>query len=135
MLTARGTSPVASGVHAAELLRRPQVTMADLAPFDPARPALPRAVATQAEVEIKYAGYIAKQLEHAARLERMRQKSLVGVDFAAVRGLRTEAREKLLAVQPQTVAQAMNISGVSPADVSVLLLEISRQRREQEETT
>lgn len=128
-LAAAGTAPPASGIRMAELLRRPQVTYGTLAPFDPARPHLPRSVADQVETEIKYAGYIQKQREQAERMQRYRRMSLAGVDFSAVRGLRIEAREKLLRVMPENIGQAMSIPGVSPADVSLLLLELSRRRR------
>ena len=129
MLESLGTAPLTNGCRLAALLSRPQVTYASLAPFDPERPALPASVADQVEIEIKYSGYIEKQRTQAERLAKTRGLSLAGVDFQTVRGLRTEAREKLLRVQPETLGQAMNISGVSPADISVLMLEISRARR------
>jgi tRNA uridine 5-carboxymethylaminomethyl modification enzyme len=114
MLEQAGTAPLSSGVRLAELLRRPQVTYALLAPFDARRPALLPAVADQIEIEIKYAGYIAKQREQAEKMRRHRQTSLAGLDFSAVKGLRTEAREKLQKARPQNLGQAMNLSGVSP---------------------
>jgi tRNA uridine 5-carboxymethylaminomethyl modification enzyme len=126
-----GTAPITSGARLSELLRRPQVSYAMLAPFDAHRPNLPRAITDQVETEIKYAGYIQKQQEQAGRMRRYRNMSLAGVDFSAVSGLRTEAREKLLRVLPDNIGQAMNIPGVSPADVSVLLLELSRRGREE----
>jgi len=129
LLTSRGTAPLAGGVRLAALLARPQIGYADLAPFDPGRPALPARVQDRVEIEIKYAGYIEKQRAQAERLQKTRGRSLAGVDFAAVQGLRTEAREKLLRVQPETIGQAMQISGVSPADISVLLLELAKKKR------
>ena len=102
-------------------------------PFDPDRPALPRAVADQVEIEIKYAGYIDKQRNQAEVMRRHRSIDLRGVDFSTVRGLRIEAREKLVRIAPENLGQAMNIPGVSPADISVLMLELSRRRREREE--
>jgi len=132
LLAGRGTAPLAGGIRLAALLTRPQIGYADLAPFDPGRPALPAGVADQVEIEIKYAGYIEKQRAQALRLQKTRGRSLAGVDFASVRGLRTEAREKLLRIRPETIGQAMQISGVSPADVSVLLLELAKRRRTEE---
>ncbi len=129
LLTEKGTAPVAGGVRLAELLRRPQIGYADLAPFDPARPPLPDAVADQLEVEIKYEGYLKKQAAKAKELLRTRSVRLEGIDFAAVPGLRLEAREKLLMVQPRTLGQAGEISGVNPADLSVLLLYVEKERR------
>lgn len=131
LLEAQGTAPVASGVKIADLLRRPQITYSMLAPFDEKRPQLPRAVADQVETEIKYAGYIQKQRAQAAEMQRLRDIDLSGIDFLDVKGLRIEAREKLKRVAPQSLGAAMNISGVSPADISVLMLELSRRRREE----
>ncbi len=133
LLEQKGTSPISGGIKLADLIRRPQIGYDDLAPFDKSRPALPRAVTAQAETEIKYAGYIEKQKAQAAEMQRLREISLEGMDFSAVKGLRTEAVEKLIRVAPKSLGQAMNISGVSPADISVLMLEISRRRRESEE--
>ena len=130
LLEAQGTAPVSSGVKMADLLRRPQITYAMLLPFDTGRPTLPRAVADQVEIEIKYAGYIQKQRAQAAEMQRLRGISLEGVDFSGIKGLRIEAREKLKKIAPRSLGAAMNISGVSPADISVLMLELARRRRE-----
>ncbi len=129
LLEARGTAPIQTGVRLCELLRRPQLDYPSLAPFDAARPALPRAVADAVETEIKYAGYIEKQKAQAAEMHRLRSMSLLGLDFSAVPGLRIEAREKLARVQPESLGAAANLSGVSPADLSVLMLALSRHRR------
>ena len=134
MLVENGTTPITTGVKAADLIRRPQISYIDLAPFDSERPSLPRSVADQAEIEIKYAGYIDKQKAQAAEMQRLRKIDLTNIDFSAIKGLRIEAREKLIKVSPKNLGQAMNISGVSPADISVLMLEISRRKREREET-
>ena len=130
LLEAQGTAPILSGVKMADLLRRPQITYAMLAPFDQKRPQLPRAVADQVEIEIKYAGYIQKQKAQAAEMQRLRGISLSNIDFSKISGLRIEAREKLKKVAPQSLGAAMHISGVSPADISVLMLELARRRRE-----
>ena len=130
LLEERGTAPLASGIRLAELLRRPQVSYADLAAFDPTRPALPPAVADAVETEIKYAGYIEKQKAQAAEMRRLRGMSLAGLDFSTIPGLRLEAKEKLIKVAPESLGAAANISGVSPADLSVLMLALSRRKRE-----
>ncbi|MBP1578320.1 MAG: tRNA uridine-5-carboxymethylaminomethyl(34) synthesis enzyme MnmG [Oscillospiraceae bacterium] len=133
LLEQKGTSPIAGGAKIADLIRRPQIGYNDLAPFDKNRPALPRAVTAQVETEIKYAGYIEKQRAQANEMQRLRKISLEGMDFSQIKGLRIEALEKLIKVAPKNLGQAMNISGVSPADISVLMLEIYRRRRESEE--
>ena len=123
MLTARGTAPVTNGAPLAELLRRPQLDYAALAPFDPERPDLPRAVWESAEIRIKYDGYIRRQLRQVEEFSRLEGKRLPrDLDYAAVPGLRLEAREKLAAVQPENFGQASRISGVSPADVAALMV-------------
>lgn len=130
LLEGLGTAPPATAVRLADLLRRPQLTCALLAPFDPGRPDLPRAVRERAEIEIKYEGYIQKQKSQAERMLRLRDLPLTGLDFAAVHGLRLEAREKLLRAAPASIGQAMGIPGVSPADVSLLMLALSKKKRE-----
>ncbi|MPM83149.1 tRNA uridine 5-carboxymethylaminomethyl modification enzyme MnmG [bioreactor metagenome] len=132
LLEQQETAPVTSGIKMADLLRRPQITYAMLEPFDEKRPQLSRSVADQVEIEIKYAGYIQKQRAQAAEMQRLRGINLGGIDFSLIKGLRIEAREKLKKVLPQSLGAAMNISGVSPADISVLMLELSRRRREGE---
>ncbi len=133
LLKLQGTAPVISGIKMADLLRRPQITYAMLEPFDEKRPQLPRAVADQVEIEIKYEGYIQKQRAQATEMQRLRGIDLGNIDYSEIKGLRIEAREKLKKVSPKSLGAAMNISGVSPADISVLMLELSRRRREKEE--
>ena len=123
LLTERGTAPVTGGASLADLIRRPQLGYADLAPFDPARPALRRAVWQQAEIRLKYEGYIKRQLKQAEEFTRLEDRSLpADIDYNAVTGLRLEAREKLKKIRPQNFGQASRISGVSPADISVLMI-------------
>ena len=123
LLTARGTAEVTTGASLAELIRRPQVSYLDLAPFDPDRPALPRAVQQQAELRLKYDGYIKRQLRDVQELERMEARALPeNIDYDDIPGLRIEAREKLKKIRPVNFGQAGRISGVSPADVSVLMI-------------
>lgn len=123
LLTSWGMDPVVSGVSLADLLRRPGVTYAALAPLDPARPSLPFAVCHTVETDVKYAGYIRRELAEVDRQKKLESKSLPpDLPYSSIRGLRLEAAQKLAAHKPLTVGQASRISGVSPADISVLLL-------------
>ena len=123
MLAARGTAPVSTGASLADLIRRPQVSYADTAPFDPERPELPRAVKAQVEIRLKYEGYIKRQLKQVEEFSRMEERSLpAALDYDAIPGLRLEAREKLKKIRPASFGQASRISGVSPADISVLMI-------------
>ncbi len=129
LLEARGTAPAVSGVSLADLIRRPQLSYADLAPFDPARPALPRAVAESAEINLKYEGYIRRQLRQVEEFSRMEEHALPpDLDYDAVVGLRIEAREKLRKIRPENLGQAGRISGVSPADLAVLMIWLEKNR-------
>ena len=123
LLVSRETAPVAVGVKLWELLRRPQLGYADLAPFDPQRPELPDDVREQVEIQAKYEGYIKKQLAQVEQMRRLETKALPAqFDYRQVRGLRLEAVEKLGKIHPANIGQASRISGVSPADISVLLI-------------
>ena len=129
MLTERGSAPVSTGFSLAELIRRPQIGYDDTAPFDPARPALPRAVRQQAEIRLKYDGYIKRQLRQIEEFSRLEEKKLpADLDYAAITGLRLEAREKLEKIKPENFGQASRISGVSPADISVLMIYMENHR-------
>ena len=128
MLVSRETSPINGGIHLAELLRRPQIDYACLAPFDTARPDLPFEVIEKVEIEIKYEGYIKKQLAQAAELRRLEKRLLPGgIDYAEITGLRLEAAEKLNKVRPVSIGQAVGISGVNPADITVLLIWLDKR--------
>ena len=123
MLESRGTAPAAGGVSLAELIRRPQVSYEDTAPFDPERPALGRAIRQQVEIRLKYEGYIKRQLKQVEEFKRLEERALpADLDYDRVPGLRLEAREKLKKIRPASFGQAGRISGVSPADVSVLMI-------------
>lgn len=123
LLTAHGTSPVVSGVRLEELLRRPQLNYDALTPVDTGRPALDPLVREQVEVELKYEGYIRRQEADIAEMRRLENRLLPpDTDYTALRGLRKEAAEKLSRVRPRSIGQAGRISGVSPADVAVLIL-------------
>ena len=128
LLTEVGTSPITTGVRMVELLRRPQLTYRILAPFDLDRPDLPDSVFENVEIEIKYEGYIKRQKSDIEEMRRLEQKLLPkDVDYTTLVGLRTEAQEKLQSVRPANIGQASRISGVSPADVSVLLIWLSKR--------
>ncbi|MBR6951963.1 MAG: tRNA uridine-5-carboxymethylaminomethyl(34) synthesis enzyme MnmG [Oscillospiraceae bacterium] len=127
LMESRGTTLPGSGVSLADLLRRPQLDYDSLAPFDPDRPPLSKAVREQVEIQVKYAGYIEKQLRQVEEFHRMESRLLPeDLDYAAVPGLRTEACEKLSLIRPASLGQASRISGVSPADVTVLMIWLSR---------
>ena len=122
-LAAIGETALKSGASLADLLRRPPVSYAELAKIDPDRPKLPAAVALTVEVEIKYAGYANRQLSEVERKRKLETKLLPeSLDYRAIRGLRLEAAQKLSDIRPRTVGQASRISGVNPADISVLLI-------------
>ena len=122
-LEAKGMPGVASGVSLADLLRRPDITYEMLSEIDADRPSLPRAVRLTAEVSVKYEGYIKRQLKEVERHERLEARPLpADLDYSAIRGLRIEAAQKLAQIKPLTVGQASRISGVNPADLSVLLI-------------
>ena len=125
------TTAVQTGIRLADLIRRPQLGYREIAPLDIDRPSLSSRVMEQVETEIKYEGYIKKQKIQAEQMQRYRSMQMDHIDVMAVKGLRIEAKEKLLKVSPKTIGQAMNISGVSPADISMLLLELSKKRREE----
>ena len=126
LLTARGTTPVTDGCRLIDLLRRPQVSYADLRPFDPSAPTLPQDVTEQVEITVKYEGYIRRQMREVEDFERLEQRTLpADLDYTAIQGLRLEAREKLNAVKPRNLGQASRISGVSPADIAVLMIHLS----------
>lgn len=128
-LLARGTAPLSSGISLAELIRRPQLGYECLAPFDPDRPELPRPVWYAAEISLKYEGYIKRQLKQVEEFARMEKKLLPDdIDYDAVTGLRLEAREKLKKIRPHSFGQASRISGVSPADISVLMIWMEGRR-------
>ena len=123
LLEARGEPPVKDGARLADLLRRPRLTYAELAPFDPGRPALPREVAQEAEISVKYAGYIGRQLRQVEEMKRLEDRPLpTDLDYLSIHGIRMEARQKLAEIRPQNLGQASRVSGVSPADVSVLMV-------------
>lgn len=124
-----GSTPLKTGMSLAELLRRPEMDYAKLAPLDPDRPELAREITRQVEIQIRYAGYIEKQNAEIKRVRKMEAVRLNGVDYDKVSGLRIEARQKLTAIRPESLAQATRISGVSPADINVLAIHLEIERR------
>ena len=129
MLALRESTPVANSARLADLLRRPQVTYQDIAPFDPDRPELPLAVTEEVEIQIKYAGYLARQEKQVAEFKKEEARLLPpDADYLSITGLRVEAREKLDAIRPMSIGQASRISGVSPADIAVLLIWLEQNK-------
>ncbi len=129
LLIDSGTAPLITGARLAELIRRPQMSYLSLAPFDPDRPTLPRAVWEQAEIELKYEGYIRRQLAQVEQMRRLEKRPLSpDTPYHTIESLRLEAREKLTRIKPLSIGQASRISGVSPADISVLLVWLERNK-------
>ena len=123
MLASRDTAPVENSARLADLLRRPQVRYEDLAPFDKDRPELPLSVTEEVEIQLKYAGYLARQEKQVAEFRKEEARLLPeDIDYNAISGLRLEARQKLSEIRPVSLGQAGRISGVSPADIAVLMI-------------
>ena len=129
MLEKRESAPVTNSARLADLLRRPQVSYTDLTPFDPDRPQLPPAVTEEVEIQVKYAGYLARQ-EKQVEVFRKEEARLLpaDMDYNAIAGLRLEAKEKLIQIRPRSIGQAGRISGVSPADIAVLLIWLEQNK-------
>ena len=129
LLGSRGTAPVANSARLADLVRRPQISYADIAPFDPKRPALPEGVTEEVEIQIKYAGYLARQEKQVEEFKKEESRRLPeNMDYNSIVGLRLEAKEKLSEIRPMSIGQAGRISGVSPADIAVLLIWLEQQK-------
>lgn len=129
MLVSRETSPLNIGVRMVELLKRPQISYSDLTEFDTERPDLPYEVFEQVEISIKYDGYLKRQEAQVAEMRRLEVKKLPeNIDYNDIVGLRLEAIEKLNKVKPENIGQASRISGVSPADISVLLIRLAENK-------
>ena len=127
MLAGKGEPPCPHGARLGDLLRRPRVSYDDLAPFDPARPALSREIARQVEISVKYQGYIERQNRQVEEMKKLEGHPLPpDVDYQSIQGLRLEARQKLDQIRPLNLGQASRISGVSPADVAALMIYLER---------
>lgn len=128
LLVSRETSPIVSGVRLSELIKRPQLGYELLTEFDKDRPDLPYEIFEQVEIDIKYEGYIKRQQAQVDEMHRLEVRTLLqNIDYNAITGLRLEAREKLTKIRPKSVGQASRISGVSPADISVLLIYLEKE--------
>lgn len=127
------SSPLTTGVKLAELLRRTELNYEILAPIDEERPELPEEVTKEVEIQVKYKGYIKLQEQQVEKFKKLEQKILPqNIDYAQIKGLRLEARQKLNKIKPNSVGQASRISGVSPADISVLLIYLEQKRQKTE---
>ena len=127
LLAERGEQPCPHGSRLADLLRRPRVTYGDLAPFDKERPELTEDITEQVEITVKYQGYIDRQLRQVAEMSRLESRPIpADVDYLSIQGLRLEARQKLDQIRPLNLGQASRISGVSPADVTALMIYLER---------
>ena len=130
VLVSRETAPMKTGIRLAELIKRPQLDYECLTPFDKTRPVLPWDVFEQVEIDLKYEGYIKRQQAKVDEMRRLEVKKIpIDIDYDDVYSLRLEAREKLKKVRPESVGQASRISGVSPSDISVLLIHLSKNER------
>lgn len=134
MLVSHGTSEVTTGIRLIELLRRPQISYQDIIIFDTLSLNLPKEVTEQVEIEIKYEGYIKKQLSQVEEMRRLENRKLSDkIEYARIEGLSLEAREKLDRIRPQNIGQASRISGVSPADVSILLIYLQQKGKKSDD--
>lgn len=130
VLVSRETAPMKTGIRLAELIKRPQLDYECLTPFDKTRPDLPKDVFEQVEIDLKYEGYIKRQQAKVDEMRRLEVKKIpADIDYDDVYSLRLEAREKLKKVKPESVGQASRISGVSPSDISVLLIHLSKYEK------
>ena len=125
MIRKAGGSELKDGIHAYDLLKRTEMSYTHINELAPAQEELPRDVVEQVEIHIKYEGYIGKSLQQVERLKKMEDKRIPEhIDYDSIKGIATEARQKLNEVRPLSIAQASRIAGVNPADISVLLIYI-----------
>ena len=128
MLEQRSSTPVANSARLADLLRRPEIRYSDLLPFDPGNPGLPQAVTEEVEIQVKYAGYLLRQERQVQEFKKEESRLLPpDMDYGSIKGLRLEAQQKLDAIRPLSIGQAGRISGVSPADIAVLLIYLEQR--------
>ncbi len=128
MLERRNSTPVANSARLADLLRRPEIRYSDLLPFDPGNPGLPQAVTEEVEIQVKYAGYLLRQERQVEEFKKEESRLLPpDMDYSSIKGLRLEAQQKLGAIRPLSIGQAGRISGVSPADIAVLLIYLEQR--------
>ena len=130
LLEEYGSTLLSGGSSLAELIRRPELNYKMLAEVDPKRPKLPEDVQEQVNIRIKYAGYIDQQLKQVEQFKKLESRLLpMELDYETIQGLRLEARQKLNLVRPENLGQASRITGVSPADISVLLIYMEQMKR------
>jgi tRNA uridine 5-carboxymethylaminomethyl modification enzyme len=130
VLRSIGSSEIKSGITLYELIKRPEITYENIKEIDKERPYLPKDVTEEVEIEIKYEGYIKKQIEQVEQFKKLESKKIPPyINYDDIQGLRLEARQKLSKIRPENIGQASRISGVSPADISVLLVYIEQIRR------
>ncbi|MGX6962734.1 tRNA uridine-5-carboxymethylaminomethyl(34) synthesis enzyme MnmG [Vagococcus xieshaowenii] len=129
-LSSKGSAELKDGILVADILKRPELTYMDLQPFfEPAPEPLDRRVIEQIEIQIKYEGYIKKAMDKADKLKRLEAKRIpANIDYNSIDSLATEARQKLIQIQPETIAQASRISGVNPADISILMVYLEQRK-------
>ena len=133
ILVSRGTSPISTGARLADLIRRPELSYEALAPVDAGRPDFPAAVFESVEIALKYEGYIRRQKTQIEEMRRLESRSLpASLDYKSLTGLRKEAQERLQEVRPASVGQASRVYGVSPADISVLLIWLAKKEKKHE---
>ena len=131
-LAGKNSTPLKAGCKLIDLLRRPELSYADLAMFDPERPELPAVIREQVEIRVKYAGYIERQMRDVEQYRKLQSRPLpLDLDYNEVDSLRLEARQKLNAVKPLNFGQAARISGVSPADITALMIYIETHKKEE----
>ena len=129
-----GATPISTGIHASDLLKRPEVTYEKMAEIDPDRKTLPDEVCEQVEISIKYEGYIDRQIAQANKFKKMENKKIPeDIVYSEIGGLRLEARQKLESLRPHSIGQASRISGVSPADIAVLVVYLKQRSGEKSE--
>lgn len=129
MLISRGSTAMKEAASAAHLMKRPEIGYADVAPFADAPSSIAPDVAEQVEIQVKYEGYISKQLEQVERMKKMEEKKIPeSIDYHSISGIAIEARQKLSEVRPLSVGQASRVSGVNPSDISILLVYIEQGR-------
>ena len=133
-LETMGTVPVKGSARMGDLVRRPQLSYEGLAPFDPKRPELPGDIREAVEIQVKYAGYIKRQLKQVEAFKKEESRLLPpDLDYSQISGLRLEARQKLNDIRPLNIGQASRISGVSPADMAVLMVYLELREKEKQE--
>jgi tRNA uridine 5-carboxymethylaminomethyl modification enzyme len=127
ILRSLGSSEITTGIKLSELLRRPELSYATISKMDSNRPVLPGAVVRTAEIQVKYAGYIKRELAEVERVRKLEDKKIPeDIDYTKILGLKQESAEKLSKIRPMNIGQASRISGVNPADISVLLIYLNK---------